>query len=108
MPTLVPIPIPFKIASGAYKGTTSHHMILEADGDIVVRAGEAPSEFPMTEYWRSGTSQGSACKKCTVAAAKDGVLTLKQGGKVLASFSPAEITRLSKILDVPTNVTTSS
>ncbi|CAM9109596.1 unnamed protein product [Discosporangium mesarthrocarpum] len=107
-PTLVPISVPFKLSPGQSRGSLTHHILLEEDGDIVVRLGADPvadgGERGIArrgkELWRSNTGQGSACKKCSLTVGGDGTLWLKQGKKVLGKFSPGEVESLAKIVDV--------
>ncbi|CAB1102764.1 unnamed protein product [Ectocarpus sp. CCAP 1310/34] len=43
MPTdLSPIPVPFKVAVGKHKGSSTHHIRLQGDGNVVVARGPKP------------------------------------------------------------------
>eukprot|EP00752_Nemacystus_decipiens_P002928 g2723.t1 len=63
---LSPIPVPFKLPAGKYKGSSTHHVRLQDDGNIVVATGPkplppgqetttaAPSGAAATTLWQSG------------------------------------------------------
>ncbi|CAM9821004.1 unnamed protein product, partial [Hapterophycus canaliculatus] len=111
---LAPIPVPFKLAVGKHKGSTTHHVRLHEDGNVVVAMGPKPPPLtPMmttgitttTTLWESGPLRSSQklaeksrsdsgsgvkdrCKRCQVRVAKDGTMALVRGREELAVFSP--------------------
>eukprot|EP00904_Undaria_pinnatifida_P004507 jgi/Undpi1/14057/HiC_scaffold_9.g03708.m1 len=122
IPPLVPIPVPFKIAAGKHKGSSTHHIRLQAeDGNVVVATGPKPPPSPplppppsntggekaasdtATLLWQSGPIRSlersanpsdRTCKKCQLKVGRDGRVVVARGKEELAVFSSSSVRKL--------------
>ncbi|CAM9698724.1 unnamed protein product, partial [Scytosiphon promiscuus] len=110
---LSPIPVPFKLAVGKHKGSSTHHIRLhgrltEVEEQrapprlhLAAAAGATGSFLATTSGPLSSSSSGGdksntrggdgtkdRCKRCQVKVAKDGTMALARGREELAVFSP--------------------
>eukprot|EP00903_Cladosiphon_okamuranus_P020170 g18515.t2 len=64
---LSPIPVPFRVPAGRYKGSNTHHVRLHEDGNIVVAMGPKPLPPPAVEAESaSGAGAGATATATTL------------------------------------------